>query len=91
MLNNGVYKIDSEESLIESCIIVRTCYATFLDEKKKIEMETEKELERTQKEKNSETEIEQLEQDGNIRKGICIAESCIEEGNTEFGKVRRQK
>ena len=91
MLNNGVYKIDSEESLIESCRIVRTCYATFLDEKKKIEMETEKELERTQKEKNSETEIEQLEQDKNIRKGICIAESCIEEGNTEFGKVRRQK
>ena len=92
MLNNGVDKTDIEESPIESCGNARTRYATFLDEKKKIEMETKKELERRQKEKNSETEIEQLERDRNIiRKGICIAESCIEEGNTELGEVMKAK
>ena len=80
------------QSLIESCRNARTRYVTFLDEKKKIEMETKKELERRQKEKNSETEIEQLERDRNItKKGICIAESCIEEGNTELGEIMKAK
>ena len=51
VLNNGVEKIDIEESLIEFCRNVRTRNATFLDEKKKIEMETKKELERRQKDK----------------------------------------
>ena len=51
VLNNGVEKIDIEESLNEFCRNVRTRYATFLDEKKKIEMETKKELERRQKDK----------------------------------------
>ena len=88
----GVDKIDIEESLNESCRNARTRYATFLDEKKKIEMEPKKELERRQTEKNSETEIEQLERDRNIiRKGICIAESCIEEGNTELREVMKVK
>ena len=88
----GVDKIDIEESLNESCRNARTRYATFLDKKKKIEMETKKELERRQTEKNSETEIEQLERDRNIiRKGICIAESCIEEGNTELREVMKVK
>ena len=45
VLNNGVDKIDIEESLIESCRNARTRYATFLDQKKKIDMETKKELE----------------------------------------------
>ena len=53
-------------SLIESCRNARTRYVTFLDEKKKIEMETKKELERRQKEKDCETEIDQLERDRNI-------------------------
>ena len=88
----GVDKIDIEESLNESWRNARTCYATFLDEKKKIDMETKKELERRQKEKKSETEIEQLERDRNIiRKGICIADSCIEEGNTELREVMKVK
>ena len=51
VLNNGVEKIDIEESLNEFCRNVRTRYATFLDEKKKIEMETKKELERRQNDK----------------------------------------
>ena len=51
VLNNEVDKIDIEESVTESCRNARTRYATFLDEKKKIEMETKKELERRQKEK----------------------------------------
>ena len=55
-------------------------------------METKKELERRQKQKNSETEIEQLERDRNIiRKGICIAESYIEERNTELDEVMKVK
>ena len=92
MLNNGVDKIDIEELLNESCRNARTRYATFLDEKKKIEMETKKELERRQKQKNSETETEQLERDRNIiRKGICIAESYIEERNTELDEVMKAK
>ena len=83
VLNNGVDKIDIEESHIASCRNARTRYATILNEKKKIEMETKKELERRQKEKNSETEIEQLKRDRNIiKKEICNAESCIEEENT---------
>ena len=47
VLNNEVDKIDIEESVTESCRNARTR----LDEKKKIEMETKKELERRQKEK----------------------------------------
>ena len=90
VLNNGVDKIDIEESLIESCRNARTHYATFLDEKKKIEMELKKELQRRQKEKKSETEIE-TDRDRNIRKGICITESCIEEGSTELGEVMEAK
>ena len=54
-------------------------------------METKKELQRRQKEKNSETEIEQLEWDRNIRKGICIADSSIEEGNAELGEGMKAK
>ena len=55
-------------------------------------METKKEFERRQKEKNPGTEIEQLERDRNIiREGICIAERCIEEGNTELGEVMKAK
>ena len=92
MLNNRVDKIDIEESLIESCRNGRTRSATFLDENKKIDMETKKEFERRQKEKNPGTEIEQLERDRNIiREGICIAERCIEEGNTELDEVMKAK
>ena len=35
VLNNGVDKIDIEESHIASCRNARTCYATILNEKKK--------------------------------------------------------
>ena len=87
VLNNGVDKIDIEESHIASCRNARTRYATILNEKKKVEMETKKELERRQKEKNSETEIEQLKRDRNIiKKEICNAESCKKDKSNQQGK-----
>ena len=54
VLNNGVDKTDIESRSLNLAEMAEswTCHATFLNEKKKIEMETKKELERRQKEKN---------------------------------------
>ena len=72
VFNNGVDKIDIESHSLNLAEMAEswTCYATFLNENKKIEMETKKELERRQKEKNFETEIEQQEWDRNKERNM---------------------
>ena len=72
VLSNEVDKIDIESHSLNLAEMAEswTCYATFLNEKKKIEMETKKELERRQKEKKIETEIEQLEWDRNKERNM---------------------
>ena len=60
--------------------------------KRKILRWRRKKLERRQEEDKSKAEIEQLEQDRNIiRKGISIAKSYIDKGNTEIGEVMKAK